>query len=76
MVKNNVVYSAKRQYLRLGSRKYGIVVRESKWYEQDSSKTVRDRVAHATINYVKLASHDEFRQLITKTQGSRDRVIQ
>lgn len=42
---NNVVYSAKRKVLRIGSRKHGLVIRASGWYERDAPEEVKARVA-------------------------------
>lgn len=58
MEKNGVVYLAKRQCLRIGSRKHGIIVRASGWYENKAPATIKSRVSQVSrINAVVTSRH-------------------
>ncbi|KAI0992221.1 hypothetical protein K3495_g15965 [Podosphaera aphanis] len=70
MESNSVTYSARRQCLRIGSRKHGIVVRASGWYEKRSPIEVRNRVSNVGVDQVAMVSKSEFANLLQQTQGT------
>ncbi|KAI1002404.1 hypothetical protein K3495_g5797 [Podosphaera aphanis] len=45
---NDVIYLAKRKGLRIGSRKHGMIVRASGWYDRDAPERTKSRVASVT----------------------------
>ncbi len=59
MEKNDVVYSARRRSLRFGSRKHGLVVRASGWYENKAPTRVQERVSQVRISMVSQISQAE-----------------
>ena len=64
MEKNDVVYLAKRHCLRIGSRKKGIIVRASGWYERHAPLEIQSRVSHVSCVNSKVTSHTAFAQLL------------
>lgn len=72
---NNVVYSAKRHCLRIGSRKFGIIVRESGWYERDSPTCVRERVACVSSDQAVLEPGVKFAGLLRCAKRSKNNIV-
>ena len=64
MEKTDVVYLAKRHCLRIGSRRKGIMVRESGWYENRSPPSIKSRVAHVNCNNTALTSGADFAKIL------------
>ncbi|KAI0991817.1 hypothetical protein K3495_g16370, partial [Podosphaera aphanis] len=75
MESNSVTYSARRQCLRIGSRKHGIVVRASGWYEKRSPIEVRNRVSNVGVDQVAMVSKSEFANLLQQTQGTSNESV-
>ncbi|KAI0995750.1 hypothetical protein K3495_g12432 [Podosphaera aphanis] len=69
---NNVIYSAKRKCLRIGSRKYGMIVRASDWYEQGSPTAVQKRISHVSLNQVAVDSGIVFAERLKRARESKD----
>ena len=75
MEKNDVVYSARRRCLRIGSRKHGIIVRSSGWYEKLSPSTIQKRVSNVSIEKVALETGISFSNLIRLNKGRNNVII-
>ncbi|KAI0993381.1 hypothetical protein K3495_g14803, partial [Podosphaera aphanis] len=75
MEKNDVHYSARRRCLRIGSRKHGLVVRSSGWYESESQTKINRRISRFGINQVKLASGEEFTELWRQNNNIEENTI-
>ncbi|KAI1000885.1 hypothetical protein K3495_g7311 [Podosphaera aphanis] len=75
MEHNDVVYSAKRMCLRIGSRKHGMIVRASGWHEQGSPAQVQERVSCVSIDQVALESEIELAELIKYAQRNKNCVV-
>ncbi|KAI0996740.1 hypothetical protein K3495_g11442 [Podosphaera aphanis] len=69
---NDVIYSAKRKCLRIGSRKYGMIVRASDWYEQGSPTAVQKRISHVSLNQVAIDSGIVFAERLKRARESKD----
>ncbi|KAI0997917.1 hypothetical protein K3495_g10274 [Podosphaera aphanis] len=50
MEKNEVVYSAGAQSLRIGKTENGILVRESRWWEKSAPKELKEKVAGVNLD--------------------------
>lgn len=75
MEHNDVVYSAKRKCLRIGSRKYGMVVRASGRYEQGSPTKVKERVSYVSIRNVAIESGVNFANLLKLSKKTKNCMI-
>lgn len=67
---NNVVYTAKLGCLRIGSRKHGILVRASGWYDKGAPQKIQTRISHVSINKILTLTPMEF---VTTMQKSKDK---
>ena len=74
MEKNDVVYLARRHCLRIGSRKNGIIVRASGWYEQQAPVEVKSRVSHVSVSKILLDSPIAFARLCRQARMSDFRL--
>lgn len=63
MEKNGVVYLAKRQCLRIGSRKHGIIVRASGWYENKAPANIKSKVSQVSHINALVTSRHTFEKL-------------
>lgn len=72
---NDVVYAAKRKCIRIGSRKYGMIVRASGWYERGSPTKVQERVSYVSLNQVAMVSGMGFAEQLKLARKSRDTVV-
>ncbi|POS81935.1 hypothetical protein EPUL_005965, partial [Erysiphe pulchra] len=75
MEKNDVVYLAKRHCLRIGSRKNGIIVRSSGWYEEKAPSEVKKRISQVKSSNAKVASLTSFIKLCQQVTSTSERVI-
>ena len=67
---NNVVYTAKLGCLRIGSRKQGILVRSSGWYERDAPAKVQACVSHVSMRGVSTLTPIEFANTLKNSDSS------
>ena len=63
---NNVVYTAKLECLRIGSRKHGLLIRGSGWYENNAPTGVHKRVSQVSIGGISTLSPEEFAKVLQK----------
>ena len=69
MEHNNVVYTAKLGCLRIGSRKNGILVRASGWYENNAPGNVQARVSHVSMRKVSIFTPDVFANMVQEIEN-------
>ena len=63
---NNVVYTAKLECLRIGSRKHRLLIRGSGWYEKNAPTGVHKRVSQLSIGGISTLSPEEFAKVLQK----------
>ncbi|KAI1006338.1 hypothetical protein K3495_g1882 [Podosphaera aphanis] len=72
---NNVVYSAKRQTIRVGSRKHGMVVRASGWYENQSPTKIQERVSYISIDQVSKVSSEGLSRILNRREKLQKTIL-
>lgn len=73
--KNDVIYLAKKRCLRFGSRKHGLLVRSSNWYESQAPRKVRHQVAPMSLKLATLTTGSEFAELVSEARKTKDAII-
>ncbi|KAI0995278.1 hypothetical protein K3495_g12904 [Podosphaera aphanis] len=72
---NDVVYSAKRRTLRIGSRKHGMLVRASGWYEREAPEKVRTRIASVSSDQLRQISRGEMLKMVAQRPKRNELII-
>lgn len=72
---NDVYYMAKRRCIRFGSRKHGLIVHASDWYEKGAPAKVRQRLAQLELNSASLTSGPVFAKLVKKARKLKNALI-
>ncbi|KAI0999356.1 hypothetical protein K3495_g8841 [Podosphaera aphanis] len=72
---NDVVYSARRQSIRIGSRKHGMIFCASGWYEKDSPAKIQDLVSHVRSDQVSRLSSEGFSRILNRRKELQEIVL-
>lgn len=75
MERNNVMYSARKNYLRFGSRKHGMIVHACSWYEKRAPPKIQSLVVHVKVEQVALVSGSAFAGLARRTRKEKSGII-
>lgn len=72
MEKNDVVYLAKKRAIYLGSKKHGLLVRESGWYDSGAPNEVQQRISHVKSSTATMVMGSIFSAYVKRLRKTND----